>query len=179
MKKLIFISLCTASLGMLFYAWHKQWIVIKLPIMQEITSIEPIQSKSLKKNIMLHYWHTDAWHKEKSELLWQEDLSQNIQYLLNQWLSLLDEEQIMDKKVIIQSVLMSPSQYAYISFDRNPFDKEQKTIEKIYWIEGLLKTLRENGILTQGINFLVQHQPLCESHLDFSNPWPLSGFLTQ
>jgi hypothetical protein len=84
----------------------------------------------------------------------------------------------MEKKVSLQSVVPSPSGVeAYISFDRNPFTKNQSTYEKFMWIEGLLKTVRENGIQLQSIYFLVHHQPLTDFHLDFSNAWPISGFI--
>jgi hypothetical protein len=174
--RLIFTIILSLGIGMLLYTWHRGWIVIKLPATQQVTHQEEPTQKNLKKNVMLSYWHNDKWQRENVELIWTTDTAKTIEYLLNNWLSLLDEEQVIDKKITIQSVALTQSNYAYISFDRNPFNKEQTTFEKLQWIEGLLKTIRDNGIKLQGIYFLVQHQPLIDPHLDFSNSWPLSGF---
>jgi hypothetical protein len=85
----------------------------------------------------------------------------------------------MTKTVSLQSAMLSPAQHElYISFTRNPLEKEKSIQEKWLFIEGLLKTIRENGLMLQAIHFLVQHQPLNDPHLDFSKPWPLQGFLT-
>jgi len=110
-------------------------------------------------------------------MLWTGDKATNIQYLLQSWLSLLDEEQAMKKKVSIQAVLLASSDtQAYLSFDRNPFGQDDSTYDKLMWLEGLLKTLRENEIKLQGVYFLVHHQTMDDYHLDFSNPWPMYGF---
>jgi hypothetical protein len=90
----------------------------------------------------------------------------------------MDEERLMSKKVSLQSVILTPNEKdAYLSFDRYPFSPESPTVEKFMWVEGLLKTLRDNGISLQGVRFLVHHQEMLDSHLDFSNPWPGIGFL--
>ncbi|HZW61067.1 MAG TPA: hypothetical protein VFF04_02480, partial [Candidatus Babeliales bacterium] len=97
---------------------------------------------------------------------------------INSWLSLLDEEHIMDSKVMLQTAILSQSgQEAFLSFDRNPLPAECATFETWMWVEGLLKTIRENDIQLQSIRFLVHHEPLIDEHLDFSNSWPAQGFL--
>ena len=47
------------------------------------------------------------------------------------------------------------------------------------WIEGLLKTVRENNIHVQSLYFLVRNKPLHDAHLEFCHPWPLAGYLAQ
>lgn len=174
--KLILIALLTAGIGMLLYAWHRGWIIIKLPSVQHTTAGNEQLPQNFKKNITLYYWYHDKWQRENIELIWATDSAKTIEYIANSWLALLDEEQVMEKKVTVQTVALTQSKYAYISFDRSPFNKEQTTHDKLQLIEGLLKTIRENEVKLQGIHFLVQHQPLVDAHLDFSNSWPLNGF---
>jgi hypothetical protein len=102
-----------------------------------------------------------------------------MQYLINAWLTLLDEENVMSKKVTLQSALMSAHGHLYVSFDRNPFDENSPTYDTWMWIEGLLKTIRENEPSIQSVHFLVHHHPMEDNHLDFSNPWPITGFLNK
>lgn len=63
------------------------------------------------------------------------------------------------------------SSYLYVSFDQTPFGTQQSTHEKLMFIEGLKRTLRDNGIKLQGIYFLVNHAEMQDEHLDFSNAW--------
>ncbi len=131
-----------------------------------------------KKQVKLFFWRADSWKYEKSELMLGSDAAETIAALANKWLTLLDEEGVMTKKVMVPAVLMAVSgNQAYISFDRYPFDKESAAYDKWMWLEGLLKTLRENGVAVPRIYFKVQHKPLRDYHLDFSSPWPLSGFM--
>jgi hypothetical protein len=135
------------------------------------------QSTEYKKAVTLYFWTPQGWHQEESHILWAKDNAQNINYLTNRWLSILDEENLHSKKVIAQTVALSATgQEAYISFDRYPFEPETSTYTKYMFIEGLLKTLRSQNIKISTIRFLVHHKPLEDYHLDFSIGWPLSGF---
>jgi hypothetical protein len=88
------------------------------------------------------------------------------------------EEKIISKAISVQSAMLSPAGHElYISFNRNPLKKEKSTYEKWMFIEGLLRTVRENKIVVQAIHFLIHHQPINDHHLDFSKSWPLVGFL--
>lgn len=78
--------------------------------------------------------------------------------------------------MLLQSVVVTQAQEAYLSFDRNPFGKEQSTFEKWIWVESLLKTVRIADVPLQSIYFLAYHQPLHDVHLDFSISWPVVGF---
>jgi hypothetical protein len=89
-----------------------------------------------------------------------------------------DEEQIMKEKICLQSVSLAINERdAVISFDRVPFNDQSSCFEKWMWVEGLLKTIKESGLILQSIRFLVHHQELVDTHLDFSNPWPGNGLL--
>jgi len=180
MQNKYFIAIVIASFifGSLFFSIYHGWIIVRYPSYKSEVKQSLRSMKSSKKKVLLEYWHKKKWNKEKIDLLWTDDKSKNIQYLINSWLTLLDEEGAMKKKVSLQAILLSSSgNKAYLSFDRNPFSKGCLTFDKLMWIESLLKTLRENGVQLQSVYFLVHHQIMEDYHLDFSNPWPICGFL--
>lgn len=179
-KKLFLLSFACAVIGALFYAMHRGWIIITIP---SATSHYAMQAgtlpAALSKKVTLFFWHHDAWHHESTQLVWGEHTAHNIAYLVNSWLSLLDDEKITSKKVSLQTAMLNPTgTELYLSFDRSLFSKESTTYDKWMLVEGLLKTLRENGITPQGVRFLVHHQQMMDFHLDFSSPWPIFGFIS-
>lgn len=171
----ILLACCIALLiGIVLYALHHQWILFRTinPIMHTAR-----QAKT-KKACMFHYWHNNRWHTESQEVIWSSQTHENLMTLISYWLSLLDAEQILPKKVTLQSATLTPhKQEAYLSFDRTIVLKEWSTQRKLMLIEGLLKTLRSNAIPLRGIYILVHHQPLIDTHLDFSAAWPIAGFI--
>lgn len=174
----VIVCLCVMLFSMAYFAYNNQWIIINFPKKSVVVDEQKNLVQVTKKPISRIYWNNDAWHAEEAELLWSENTNETASHLITSWLALLDEEKVMEKKVSLQTVLISPSGAdAYISFDRNPFTKNQSTHAKLMWVEGLLKTVRDNGIKIQNIYLLVHHQPLSDFHLDFSNPWPITGFL--
>ena len=171
----ILICLISMLAGILFVVIHQDIIIINYPrdVIQRNTSF-----KATKKNIQLIYWHQDKWKTENQELVWHNDITKNIYYLVNSLLTLMHEENTVYKKVLLQSVLISTAGHeAYLSFDRAPFSKQQITFDKWMFIESILKTIKHNKIPIQQIQFLVHHQPLHDLHIDFSKVWNIHGFL--
>lgn len=170
------ISCITVFLGMLFVAVQKEWIILRFS-----SSHIQINNKTnalSKRSVMIFFWHNQEWRSEKNLLIWSSDLATNVANLTQSWLTLLDEEKITRYKVNLESALINQNQQiVYLSFDRTLFTKEMSTHQKLMIIEGLLKTLRENQIKIPQVQFLVHHQPIKDGHLDFSQPWPISGFL--
>lgn len=181
MKKLnlflIITSLTTLIAGMIIYALIKEILIIRRPSGDTIT--QEVTTPVTKKNVKLSLWHNEKWNSESTEILWPPDQEQKLNHLLCAWLTLVEEEGLVEKKISVQTVMISDSlQEAFVSFDRNPLVKEQSTFQKLMWIEGILKSIRENGIVLRKIRFLEHHQELQDPHLDFSNSWPLGGFET-
>ncbi len=177
---LIFASLLTIFCSVFYFAYNHQWIIFKNPFYScyEKRTIERVMTQ--KKSIKHFFWHHDAWRQEIAEILWSDEKVHALSSLITSWLTILDEEKINIKKISLQSIAISATkQEVFCSFDRNPFSKQQSTFEKIMWIEGLMKSIRESGIKIQAIRFLVHHQPLIDTHLDFSNAWPIEGFLIE
>jgi len=179
-RTIIIASLIAFLCGALLLSFKAGWLIVRYPSYRHDIAQQKAALQVKRTPITFHYFNDHAWHTEKSELLWGQDVAHNMQYLINSWLSFLDEERLMKKKVTVSTVLLSPnSNDAYISFDRNPLDKEASTYAKWQWVEGLLATLRAQNITVPNIHFLVYHQPLVDTHLDFSNPWPIQGYSTQ
>lgn len=177
MKKRITLAFSTVAflIGMLYFATAYEFIIFNFGLSGIPTTQQPAIQK---KQITLFYWHQDTWHKEQTELLWPPDTTDALHYLVNSWLTLLDEEQVMNKKVAVQSVILTNSnKHALVSLDRTPFDNQQSAYAKWLWLEGLLKTIRQSGLILSHIQLLVHHQELLDDHLDLSRPWPLYGFV--
>lgn len=177
-RTVLVISAISCLIGVLYYALSHEWIIFRSPL--GLSSHNFAHHPVEKKQVTLFYWHHEQWKHEKQEILISQHHGKNMYQLINAWLLLLDEEGIMYKKVTLQSALLSPTGHnAYLSFDRNPLAKEESAFDKWMWIEGLLKTVRENKIPLQHIQFLVHHQALHDQHLDFSKPWPIQGFMNE
>ena len=176
----VLLALLSCGMGCLYFAYNQQWIIIKNPFYSAQERQQIKHHIVSKKTIKQFFWLRGAWHQEVTDILWSEDNVDTLFALISNWLTILDEEKVGTKRILLQSIALSPSQQeVFCSFDRNPFKKEQSIHEKLMWIEGLLKSIRENGIKMQSIRFLVHHQPLLDTHLDFSNSWPLSGFINK
>lgn len=173
----ITISIIALSLGLLLVLYQKELIILRLPSYNKNDALN-INKKAIKKNITLWYWNNSKWNPEKVDSIWSTNELENIHILVSNWLTLMEEEKVIDKKVILQNVLPAINEAeAYISFDRTIFNEENSTFNKLMVIESLLKTLKENGVKAQKVKLFVQHQPMTDSHLDFSHPWPITGFL--
>jgi hypothetical protein len=177
-KKYTILSLLAFGFGMLLCALHYEWIVIRSPL--KITSYSAQNMQTGKKETKLFFWQHNKWHQETHTLLWSNDVAHNISQLITALLNVLDDEHLLRKKIGVESVALTPSgMQAYISFDHNPLPKDANVHQKWLLIESILKTMRENGIKIQDVQFLVYHEPLSDYHLDFNQPWPLNGFLSQ
>ncbi|MCF7900503.1 hypothetical protein K9K77_03265 [Candidatus Babeliales bacterium] len=175
-KKNYIIGLGALCSGMIFFCLYQELLIIHWGML-----IKPEFKKEIiaeRKKINLYFWKDERWKKESVEIMWSKDQAATLHYALNQWLNLLDEEEILDKKVLLQYVSLNDSESTvYLSFDRYPFDLESSTHQKHMIIESLLKTVREADIKIPFFHFLVHHKPIIDSHLDFTHPWPIHGFL--
>ena len=161
-----------------YFAYNQQWILVQNPFAATETLHIVQGTVQTKKTVKLFFWHHDAWRQETTTILWSDNQADALSSLITRWLALMDEEKQMTKKIALQSIAISSNnQEAICSLDRNPFSKHQSTFEKMIWVEGLLKSMRENGIKIQHVRFLVHDQPLSDVHIEFIDPFPLSGFL--
>ena len=182
MKKIVYflVSLLLLAIGSLFFLYQESWIVFSIPQRQTSLNVSSQQQKINSKEVSLWVWSEQkkAFAKELTEIIYGQDVTQNIKLLLNSWFLLLEEEGLTDKQIFVQSIALSPAgSEAFISLNQYPFDKSASTYKKLMLIESLLKTLQENKIPITYIRLLVHHQPLQDDHLNFDTAWPIQGYL--
>jgi len=163
--------------GFLLFCLHEEWIIISIPTHQQIsTSCD--NSEYFKKNINLIFYKQELLKKENIECIISPDATQTMQTVIDAWLALLEEEQLLDKKITVDSVSIAPhNKIAYLSLSQNPFSVEQSVYEKLLFIKGLMATLRQLPFKLNSIHFLVCQEELKDYHLDFSEPWPLNTLI--
>lgn len=171
------LSVFFCLLGCFIYFVGNEWIIVRWPTYTNSYN-NKTGSEIVKKKIRLFFWQHQRWNHETIDILSSNNNLQTIHYLVSALLTLLEEEQILEKKVSLQAVVSSISgNDLYISLDRIPFNDASSTFDKLMIIESMLKTLRENGATIPNIYFLVHHQVMQDVHIDFSHVWPLEGFL--
>lgn len=163
--------------GFAFHAYQKEWIVFLLPHkiahMQTQTTVETYSQKKIE----LFFWKHEKWQKEHNSIIWSSDIARNVKTITNGWLMLLEDEKIIDTDIQLLSAIISSNKELFLSFNKDLCNAQSSTYAKLMVIHGLLKTLHENKIPVQSIRFLVHHQILIDDHLNFSIPWPITGYL--
>lgn len=153
-----------------FFLYHNILIVRFIKKPQKTTE----QKHYKKKKIQIILWGNNAWNTEETEILWNVQYKNTLEHTINKWLTIMEEEGYMNKRVLLQSLALSANQQeAYLSFDQYPFDPQASTLEKYNWIKALLKTIHMLNTPLKTIYFLVHHKPLEDYSLDFSLPWPI------
>lgn len=167
------LSMSLFFLGVLMYAWYHEYIIINP---RKSFFVNPSENNTQKQKITLHHFK-QTWHKDHVQILLSSNTAQNAQLIVGRWLENALEEGLIKKKTSLQTIFITQNQELILSLDRCPFNKESSTFDKWMIIEGLLKSIKENTTQTKKVLFLVNHQPLIDTHLDFSNAWPIEGFL--
>jgi len=163
-------------IGIVLFALMHHWLIIRVPLLHGYQSYLPDQSSPTKKKIALHYYR-DGWHQEMTDIIGHESIDQTLSHLITAWLAHAHEEKLLSKKCTLLTVLLNEKQtVAYLSFDQPLHSALSTTFEQWMLIESMLKTITENGIRLQSIQFLVNHKPMHDAHLDYSHAWPVSGF---
>lgn len=177
-KTILLLSLLCLISGSIFFLFHKEYIILRFRH-DTLTTDHPLNTHhTYRKTVTCHFWHKNSWQKESQQCLWSDNKETNLKQLISTWLITLEQECSLPTKITTQAVVLNPNGYgAFVSFNQNPLPQNGPLYHKIIWIEGLLKTIRDNGVIIQSIHFLHNHQPLQDPHLDFSQPWPICGFL--
>ncbi len=172
----LILSGATLITGMLFYGIYNELVIVHLTSKKGILPAK--QSTATRKNVKLIYPSGEKFITEEKELLISSNLPRTLQDVVTSWLTILQEEHPLPKKVAVQAVMTDKSgSEAYISFDSNFLSNEQSTYQKLMVIEGLLKTFKENKFPITSVRFLVNYKRLNDPHLDFSHSWPVTGYL--
>ncbi len=159
--------------GLIFFCTYQEWLIIYWNKPSYQTQTTPIIEK---KNITLWREKDSNFIKESFQVLWSENQNANFKLLTTAWLAWLEDEQELSKKIMVESVLFSPSGYEiYTSFDHNPFEKNWSIHHKESFINALIKSYKEQGCTASSFYFLVHHERLEDIHLNFSEPWQVSN----
>jgi len=181
MKKLIYpilILTCLIS-GALFFLIQRKWLIIHWAF-QPIQSSIPLISKdnSKQQKIRVYFWKDDKFRHDDVTIIWNiENKHDTLKHLVDSWLSTLQDEKILSKKLKVENIAIGSSeQEAYISLSQNIPWQEWPIIQKWLLIECLLKTIKEAGLGIKFVSLLVNNKPLEDAHLNFIQPWPIEGF---
>lgn len=175
---IFYLTLIFFLLGIILFAYHKEWIIIAPPYAIATVNIQNDDQNLDHHKVQLYFFKHKQWHTEEISSIWSHDAALNAKTIINNWFILLEDEKIIDKDIQVISSIISSSKELYLSFNKEPFNKQDSIYTKLMLIEGLLTTLRENKIPVQSVHFLVHHQALIDDHFNFSISWPLSGYLT-
>ncbi len=172
-KQYIIISFIIFFIGIITFCYFNNWIIINYP--NNTNNKKQINLlKANKKEVTLYFWKNSSWKKEKVIIIEKNDKAITLQHLISKWLIVLKEENILDKVVHVQSVLLTQNGYtAYCSFDKNILDKQLCVKQKLYIIKSLIKTIKENINKIQNMYLLVDHKPMQDYHLYFESSWQI------
>ncbi|MBY0354027.1 hypothetical protein K2W90_06725 [Candidatus Babeliales bacterium] len=152
------------------------WAWLSTPV--KSAQVQALQAV-VRKPVIYHFFKHDKPDREQAFLMWHKhDLGHNVKHLVGGWLVCVQEERLVDHAVRLETVSFSLyNQEVYLSFTQALFKKDDSILKKWQLTESLLKTLRDAGIDIRAISLLVDHQPMSDEHLDFSQSWPLEGFV--
>jgi hypothetical protein len=178
-RKLILISFGFLLFGLFFFLIRRQWLIFRwIPI----KSIERPTSffckhRVFRKKILLYYLNDGLAETEPIEPIWGDSKESNIKSFVGSWFSFVYQERLISKRVLLESVALSESgDELFLSVDQPFLDKNWSIHKKYCLIDCFLKTIANSGLKIQLVTFLVKHEKMYDDHLDFSRPWPVSGF---
>jgi hypothetical protein len=132
----------------------------------------------VKKQLTVYYWAQGSFKHEAITIIDTDNKADMVRYIVTSWLTILEQScGILSKKVCLETVVLTSSHDAYISFEHTIFTKNEPTYDKWMRVESLLKTIRSADMGINRVNLFVHHQPMADAHIDFSKGWPIYGFL--
>ncbi|MDP3788713.1 MAG: hypothetical protein Q8Q60_05365 [Candidatus Chromulinivorax sp.] len=180
LTSLVPLTLLCCILGFLFHAYQKEWIILLLPHQTADiqTHNQAADATFTQKKIVLFFWKHEQWHKEHNSVIWSSNITHNVKTITNNWLTLLEDEKIIDNDIQLISAVIGSNKELFLSFNKDLHNTQSSTYAKLMMIHGLLKTMHENKIPVQSVRFLIHHQTLSDDHLNFSVSWPITGYIS-
>ncbi len=191
MKKNITLILFALLASVIFFAWLNKHILFLSPFSTQKVKIRKIR----KKRITIFYYQ----QKEKQELvsiLWPQTTQEQLSTIVTGWLVFLKKEQVISRDIYLDTILVdSQDQTAYLSFNCHFLQAFEPTGQKLHLLESLFKTISANQEPTFANNghsssytaqeataarsitkimLLVNHKPMQDDFLDFSQVWPIT-----
>lgn len=175
-KNIVF--LCVIGLiicGFLLFLMHSFFVIIPRAHFQT----HFFESITEKRTVQLVFYLPNKKVSESVCLIIQQSSpEEQIALILQKWFMMIFEEGYHDRLINLQAALIDEvTKTCYLSFDQNPFKKESSTHARWLFMESLLATIRQQKYQIQSVQVLVNHQPVDDTYLDISIPWPIQGFI--
>lgn len=172
MKKLLLGSCIMIGIGALAYAFHMNYIRIIISYATPNITTKPPQMIPIT---LYFVTSQDTYHTEKISCLPQETPTPLITHIITQWLK---TNPLTVSAVCSHCALSFDAKLLCIHFSEIPFHESWSTYQKLTWLQGLLRTIAEHNHSIEYVYFLVGEKQLSDAELDFSQPWPISGFVS-
>ncbi len=173
-KRWFFLLGASFLAGMLWYAMYSEYIIIRL----NRTIIQDSLVQSHKKSTLV-FFVNHAYKKEQVEITCKEfDPLDLYLCVVHAWAEVLTAEKYLLRPCIIDAATLdATTKTAYISFELAPITASASIYQKLSEVEAFLQTIRINCPFVQQVCFLQNGLPLKDDHLDFSDFWPVTGFI--
>lgn len=172
------ITLISVGGGVLFFFIHQNMLIISWSTFSQAPKYT--SKITLSKKINIFFWKDEKLHKEELVLTWeQENGEKNIHNVISNWIAVLQDEKIITQQIRLESAALSQAQELFLCFNQSPLSQEWPIIKKWRLIESLGKTIRETKLPIRFIVFIVNDAIMNDDHLDFSQPWPIDGFIKE
>ena len=177
LSKALWICGACLAVGIAYYALQTGLVIIQVPS-YGIDRSNNEYVGTTQKNIMLYYWSQGSFKHEATTVIDSDNKADTLRYIVTSWLTVFEQSGCLAKKIGLETVMLSSSESdVYISFERTIFAKNEPTFDKWMCAEALLKTIHDARVGINRVHFFVHHQPLVDAHLDFSQAWPIHGFM--
>lgn len=163
------------SLGALVFFIKRRWLIVNwVPSYSKSFAVERSLKKdrSFRRSLSVIFWKDGNLKKESIPVVLFSDKGENLKIIIGAWLSFLNDERVLQKRLKVGSVSVCESgQEAYISFDQVILSREWSINKKWQIIDGICKTVYNFDPEIKYLNFLVRHEPMIDDHLDFTTHW--------
>lgn len=173
MKNKTFGIFCLGMLAAgIIYSFYMYEVVILWPRTSHTPSTLVQSSEAIKTPIF--YFKDNKWLQTSHDILWDNAKPRFIQLIQNT-LDTLHQEHLIAKPVKVEFAQTNNSGgILYVQFDRSPLHAIDAVEKKIAVIDSIMRTIAETKSGINAVQFLVNHKPMVDMHLDFIQPWIIS-----
>jgi hypothetical protein len=172
----VILSCLALCAGIFLFCLVEEWIIIYIPTSK--SDKVSTTHQCTPRSITLYKWSEGIWHSDIVPIVTPQHSQELLTLIVSAWLSMAYEEQLISYHVSLQSALCSLHEdTVYLSFSETIVQQNKSTFDNLLLIESLLRTIRTNTTQIHSCVFLVHHKPMQDAHLDFSQPWPITGFM--
>ncbi len=170
MKRNITIILFALLASIIFFGWLSKHILLLSPF-----STHKVKTRKIHKKVIKVFYYQQKEKQELVSVFWPQTMQEQLYTMVTGWLILLKKEQIIPRDIFLGTVLVDTQNLtAYLSFSCHFLQAFEPTSQKLDLLESLFKTISQNNELITKIILLVDHHPMQDDFLDFSQAWPIT-----